>query len=550
MRIFSALVAVIMLCVAAIAQGATPPAIAPTVELALVNGEPITDADLKRSFVGKHGGHTTFLGGAEETRRFLGILINERLLIQEAYNLGLDSDPLVKPQVDAMRDERSLQFLLKQQIEEKAAVTEEEIRAAWEKAAELFIAREIVLDTRQEADSLRRSLIAGADFEALARLCSIATSSSRAGNLQPFTWGSLPLEIEEAAFATEPGDISAIIATQDGFRIIQVVNRGDAQRPPLDEKVSARIAAKLKERKIAKLTEALSEYLWSRFKAEIAVPELDANVLTKLLRSAPDTPLVKWDGGELTIGQIFMAGELKMYSSLAPGRAAEKIDRAIRQSVNTSLIKLEARDRKIAEVPEVASAIDAFEAKLMESALYTKHVLVGVKVEEQDVLDAYEKQKDKLMKAERRRVAHIAVATEAEAKELKARIEKGGEFADLLKRSLDVPSVKTGGDLGWIDKEKVAETFEPLFKLPVGGLADPIKSENAWHVVRVTEIEPPRPYAFEEVKEKLRKNLLEKKKHDAREFWIAKLRKASEIKVLDKGVASFVVANPYTGSVK
>ncbi|MBK5260459.1 MAG: peptidyl-prolyl cis-trans isomerase [Thermoanaerobaculia bacterium] len=546
MRNSRILITVGALLVAAAVHGASTPSAAAPIELALVNGESITDSDLKRAFVGKHGGHTTFLGGDLETRRFLDIVINERLLIQEAYNLGLDSDPLVKPQVDVMRNERSSQFLLQQEIEKKATSTPEEIRAAWEKAGELFIAREIVLDTREEAESVRRSLIAGADFEALARLCSIATSRNRGGNLQPFTWGSLLVEIETAAFALEPGEITPVIVMADGWRIIQMVNRGDAWRPPLDDKVSARIAAKLKERRIAALTDALSSYLWSRFGAEIAVPGLNPNMLTRLLKSAPDTPLVKWNGGELTVKQVFTASELKMYSSFAPGRAAQKMDRAIHDSVSTSLVQLEAKERKIAEVPEVASAIDTYESKLMESAIYTKHVLVGVKVEDQEVRDAYEQQKDKLLKSERRRVAHIAVATENEAKELKARIEKGEEFADLLTKSLDIPSIKSGGDLGWIEKEKVAEVYAPLFTLPLGGVGAPIQSEKAWHVVRVSEIEPPRPLTFDEVKDKLRSNLLDKKKHDAREFWIAKLRKASEIKVLDEGVKSFVVANPYT----
>ena len=182
----------------------------------------------------------------------------------------------------------------------------------------------------------------------------------------------------------------------------------------------------------------------------------------------------------------------------------------------------------------------------MESALYAKHVLATVKVGDDEIRAAYDRQKATLVVPEKRRVAHIAVGTEAEAKTLLARVRKGEDFADLLEaHTLDKPSIKTGGDLGWIEKGKVSETYDELFRVPRGGVASPIRSDNAWHLVRVLEIEPQRALTFDEAKERLAKTILEKKKHDAREAWIAKLRKAGEIAIDDKAIKAFVAANPF-----
>jgi len=524
--------------------------VASPIVLARVNGEEVTDADLKHAFVGKHGGHTTFLGGETEARRFLDIVINERLLVQEAYNLGLDQDPAVKPQVDAFRDQTAVAYLLKSEIDDKSVPTQGEIREAWEKAADLFIAREIVLDTRAEADSVHAGLMGGADFEGFARACSIASSRNRGGALAPFTWGSLSPEVEEVAFALEPGAISPVFRTKDGWSILLLVDRLPATRPPLDDRVSARIAGKLAERKKETLTASLSEALWKKYDARIVLEQLTPLELSRLQNLTPDAVVAEWKGGRLTAAEAFSADELKMYSAFPPARAAEKIESTLQAAVNTALVREEARARKIAEeVPAVAETVAKREAKLMEGLLYAKHVLKNVTVEDADVRKAYEEQKEKLMLPERRRVAHIAVATEDEAKALRERLAAGEPFAELLKTlSLDTESIKNGGDIGWIEKGKVAETYDPLFELPQGGYSAPIQSTNAWHIVTVTEISPEHPLSYDEAKEKLRANLLEKRKHDAREVWIGKLREAADIRIVESGLKAFVKANPYQDS--
>jgi parvulin-like peptidyl-prolyl isomerase len=532
---------VLTMFLASMNAGAAP------LELARVNGEPITDGDLKAAFVGKHGGHTAFLGGEAEARRFLDIVIDERLLIQEAYNLGLDADPSVKPKVDEFRDRKCSDYLAKQEFEQKAAPSKEEIREAWQKAGDLFLASEIVLDTKAEAEAIRRSLMGGAEFEPLARACSIAPSKSRGGSIPPFTWGSLSPEIEEAAAMLEPGQISPVIHRPEGWTILVLIDKVPAQRPELDERVSQRIEARLRERRLETLTTAFAEFLWKSYGAEITLSDRGVSSLASLLRSRPDTVVAKWTGGELKVSDAFSPGEVRMFGAFLPGRAAEKIDSTLRSAVNTQLIRLEAKRRGVSELPEVAGEVDRFEARLVESALYDKHVLTAVKVADEEIRAAYEAQKSSLIVPEKRRVAHIGVAAEKDAVELRKRIDNGEDFADLVKKhSLDKGTNKIEGDLGWIVKGRVEETWDPIFALPVGGVTQPIESKDSgsWHLVKVTAIETEHPLSFEEAKEKIGKQLLEKKKHDARKFWIAKLREASEIVILDEGVRAFVAANP------
>lgn len=546
MRRISVIPLLVLLGSSALAATTSTTPAAPPIELARVNGELVTDADLKQAFVGKHGGHTVFLGGEGETRRFLDIVVNEKLLIQEAYNLGLDADPVVKPRVDDFRGRRMADLVLKREIDAKATPAPEEIRAAWELAGELFMAREIVVDTRAEAESIRRALTGGGDLEALARACSTAPTRTRGGTMTPFTWGSLDPDVESAAFALQPGEISPVFETTAGWCVLVLTDRGEATRPPLDDRVSTRIAAKLTDRKKLALTSQLSERLWRTYDATMTIDELTPVALLRLLTSQPAEIVARWKGGQISVAEAFTPGELQMFVRLPPGRRLEKVTSTIRAAVNTALIQVEAAALKISEEPAVASAVDRFEAKLMESVLYSSHVLSAVQVVDDEVRASYEAQKAKLIKPERRRVAHIALATEAAAKALRARITRGEDFQELLKsHTLDKPSVKTEGDLGWIDKGKVSAMYDPLFALPLLGVGQPVQSPGAWHLIRVTAIEAEHPLSFDEAREKIKATLLEKKKHDAREIWIAKLREASEIEVIAEGIKAFVLANPY-----
>ena len=76
---------------------------------------------------------------------------------------------------------------------------------------------------RQLADSLLAALRAGADFATLAHKFSAdSASAAQGGELGWFRRGVMVKPFEDAAFRLRPGDLSAVVATQFGFHIIQV----------------------------------------------------------------------------------------------------------------------------------------------------------------------------------------------------------------------------------------------------------------------------------------------------------------------------------------
>ncbi|MBO9128734.1 peptidylprolyl isomerase PrsA [Bacillus sp. 165] len=132
--------------------------------------------------------------------------------------------------------------------------------------------------------------------------------------------------------------------------------------------------------------------------------------------------------------------------------------------------------------------------------------------------------------------SHILVADEAKAKEIKARLDKGEDFAKLAKEfSEDTGSAENGGDLGFFGPGKMVAEFEAVaYKLKVGEISEPVKSQFGYHIIKLTdkkELEP-----FDKVKDDIKADLVEKKVND--QTYVNKLvddeLKKADIKVEDK----------------
>jgi len=92
-------------------------------------------------------------------------------------------------------------------------------------------ARHIQVDTLQEAERILAQLQAGADFVTLSKSYSQdSNTSASGGDLGFFPRGILIApELEEAAFALQPGQFSGVVTSMLGYHIVQVVERDPAR---------------------------------------------------------------------------------------------------------------------------------------------------------------------------------------------------------------------------------------------------------------------------------------------------------------------------------
>jgi len=83
---------------------------------------------------------------------------------------------------------------------------------------------------------------------------------------------------------------------------------------------------------------------------------------------------------------------------------------------------------------------------------------------------------------------HILVKTETEAKNIKARLDKGEKFGAIAQQVSLCPSGKKGGNLGSFTRGKMVKEFEKAaFELEKGQVSAPVKTKFGYHIIKRTE---------------------------------------------------------------
>jgi peptidyl-prolyl cis-trans isomerase C len=225
---------------------------------ALVNSQPVYLSDYERE-LGRYEASLLSLGidpGTPEGQEnlvqarawILNVMIEQVLTEQAAAAAGVVvSDAEVDTYVQVMIDENGGEQAFRDKLAEWGETTED----AWREVrtqligmamtqrvienvpttAEHVHARHILVDTPSEAERILAQLQAGADFAALARAYSQDTSTRDSeGDLGFFPRGILVApEVEEAAFALQPGQFSGVVSSALGYHIVQVVERDPAR---------------------------------------------------------------------------------------------------------------------------------------------------------------------------------------------------------------------------------------------------------------------------------------------------------------------------------
>lgn len=173
--------------------------------------------------------------------------------------------------------------------------------------------------------------------------------------------------------------------------------------------------------------------------------------------------------------------------------------------------------------------------EMLVQNMVAKKVTEASKINEKDLKDYYEKNASKFKQPESVKLRLISTKDEKKAQDILSRIKAGEDFGDLAyKMSEDNYRVKSG-DIGYMHKGRMLpEIEEAAFKLKVGEMSDLIKAENNWYIIKLEDKKPEHQLSFEEVKDKLKKELETTRAQELKEAWITDLRAKAKIEILLK----------------
>jgi parvulin-like peptidyl-prolyl isomerase len=245
----------------ATAGAAKPQAAQPTVPqgpAAIVNGQEISmaaflrEVEKRRAGLVQSGVDLNAPQGAaqleQEKQQALDNLIDDMLVMQDAARQGVAvSDAELDAEMQNIISSLGGQAKFEEQLK-LAGQTQEEARSLQRmqmlylkmrdrvvanlQTAEQVHARHILVDSPATAQALLAQIQAGADFGQVAQQSSQDTlTRANGGDLGWFARGTLPAkEVEDAAFALQPGQVSGVVQSAFGYHLVQVLERDPARK--------------------------------------------------------------------------------------------------------------------------------------------------------------------------------------------------------------------------------------------------------------------------------------------------------------------------------
>jgi peptidyl-prolyl cis-trans isomerase C len=206
-------------------------------------------------------------------------------------------------------------------------------------------------------------------------------------------------------------------------------------------------------------------------------------------------------------GQSISQSLFDYYLTKKTKASPDNVDTKLRQALLDELISLEAAAASAPEDPNL-------EQEVQLSRLYTlangaaRSAGVFTEPTEAEVLAAYRAYLVSVAKKEYH-VAHVLVATEAQANRVIQELGRGVEFELVAAKESADESRTRSGDLGWLDAERVPQSLYAAARLLSVGeyTKTPVHSKYGWHVVRLIAVRDAVVPSLESVRAQLAVNI-------------------------------------------
>lgn len=141
--------------------------------------------------------------------------------------------------------------------------------------------------------------------------------------------------------------------------------------------------------------------------------------------------------------------------------------------------------------------------------------LKDVTVTEDEVASYYSENGNQFSKGETVNAKHILVAEEEKCSEILESIVSGKtEFEAAAKEFSTCPSGAQGGDLGEFGRGQMVPEFEQAaFEAEIGHVVGPVKTQFGYHLIKVEKRTEAQVLPFDQVKDKIKMNLLQQKQN-------------------------------------
>ncbi len=114
--------------------------------------------------------------------------------------------------------------------------------------------------------------------------------------------------------------------------------------------------------------------------------------------------------------------------------------------------------------------------------------------------------------------------------DLRAQVQKGADFAQLVRENSQCPSKSSGGDLGFFPRGNMVKPFEEsAFSLKAGEVSSIVETQLGFHLIKVTDRQEARALSVKEAQDDITVYLKQQKEQKAFVHYLKKLRQTARV---------------------
>ena len=169
--------------------------------------------------------------------------------------------------------------------------------------------------------------------------------------------------------------------------------------------------------------------------------------------------------------------------------------------------------------------------ELLSQKVINQAVPEKVEIADPEVQTYYKRHPKEFVHPEEVRARQIVVTNEEAARDIRAQLLQGADFAALAEARSLSPDKDQGGDLGFFSKGQMPEEFDIVFTLGIGKISPTVKTAYGFHIFKVEERHPARAMPPTEAAERIRGQLTQERREKMFTTWVAELKGKAHITV-------------------
>lgn len=459
--------------------------------LAWVNGEIVTSGDIDELLLTSHQSRDMATMRSADLPNFLKKAINDRLLVQDALAMGMDEETPVQMAADEFLEQEAIKAFVAQAFNPPSQADSLAVRAHFEKFYWKILLRQVSVRDRESAESLRTSVMAGADMDSLARTQSVDSHNLRGGLHSLKYWGDVENILRDAVVEVAVGDVSEVFPLRDAFAFIRVEDKNEVDDESFADKSAKIRAIVLGQERNA----AFSSFLDS----------LETH--TPILQDAGELDAIRNDAGIIFMGEFLREQSAPVLSIEGePSITGTELRRSVSRTAMTDgtapfdsilhdamsylrqnlLLRSHARENGYFEKEQLLKLRRTKLEQVLIEVYLQEMIVPQIVFSRAEFQEFYEENQDVFRGADEVRLEMVLIDDKAEADEMVARLGEGADF-DFLRSQYLGESDSGNSSMRWTSSEVFAGGIQhELESMEQGETSAAIETRGSWMIFKLT----------------------------------------------------------------